>query len=67
VVTASGQFLITCESSCLLVWNLEMASILVREFLPDVQQLLLWRKDRRLLVVAEESALKLGYIRKEIY
>ena len=52
-VTRNGRVLITCESSCLLVWNLETAVLVHKEFLPEVVQLLLWHDDRRLFVLTE--------------
>jgi hypothetical protein len=56
-LTRDGRVLVTCESSCLLVWSLEAPAPLHKEFLPDVVQLLLWHDDRRLFVVSEESFL----------
>ena len=58
--TRNGKYLVTCESSCLLLWNLEAtaattAALLLKEFLPEVVQLLLWHDDRRLFVVTEEN------------
>jgi hypothetical protein len=62
-VTRNGRVLITCESSCLLVWNLETAVLVHKEFHPEVVQLLLWHDDRRLFVVTEVRK----NLRKDVY
>lgn len=49
----SGDLLVTSESSNLCIWNLKTYKLLLKEFLPDIIQFILWDQDRKLIILSQ--------------
>ena len=54
-LTKDGQHLIVAEASCIMIWSLKDFSLILKEFLPDIVQILLYDSDRKCVIVTKQG------------
>ena len=63
-LTKDGQYLITVESRCLIIWNLVNRSQTMKEFIPEiVEEIILFDKDKKFLLVTKETDFQNKYLK----
>ena len=63
-LTKDGQYLITVESKSLIIWNLNNRSQIMKEFLPEiVEQVIFFDKEKKFLLVTKETDFQNKYLK----
>ena len=63
-LTKDGQYLVTVESKSLIIWNLNNRSQIMKEFLPEiVEQVIFFDKEKKFLLVTKETDFQNKYLK----
>ena len=63
-LTKDGQYLITVESKSLIIWNLNNRSQIMKEFLPEiVEEVIFFDKEKKFLLVTKETDFQNKYLK----
>ena len=63
-LTKDGQYLITVESRSLIIWNLNNRSQIMKEFLPEiVEEVIFFDSEKKFLLVTKETDFQNKYLK----
>ena len=63
-LTKDGQYLVTVESRSLIIWNLATRSQIMKEFLPEiVEEVIFFDKEKKFLIVTKETDFQNKYLK----
>ena len=63
-LTKDGQYLVTVESKSLIIWNLNNRSQIMKEFLPEiVEEVIFFDKEKKFLLVTKETDFQNKYLK----